>query len=140
MPPTPIAAPSGYATANAMAYADGDGNLAIVSAQQPIPVQRKFAAASPLAGSSGASGSFGPFVPALDRSIILSLSGTWAGTVKVLRSTDGGVTKLPLTVGGSTWAQFTANCCEAVWDESETGATLYLDVALSSGTLTYRLA
>ncbi len=140
MPPTPIAVPSGYATANAMAYADGDGNVAIVSGQQPLPVQSKFVAAAPLAGSTGVTGVFGPFVPALDRSVMLTLSGTWAGTVKVVRSTDGGATRLPLTVAGSAWAQFTGNACEAVWDESESAATLYLDVALTSGTLVYRLA
>lgn len=140
MPPTPIASPAGYATANAMAYADGDGNVAIVSSQQPLPVQTKFVAATPLTGSTTATGVFGPFVPTLDRSVMLALSGTWSGTVKVLRSTDGGATRVPLTVAGSVWAQFTGNCCEAVWDESEAGATLYLDVSLTSGSLAYRLA
>ncbi|WP_408586269.1 hypothetical protein [Novosphingobium sp.] len=140
MPPTPIASPAGYATANAMAYADGDGNVAIVSGQQPLPVQKKFATAAPLAGSTSTTGVFGPFAPALDRSVMLTLSGTWAGTVKVVRSIDGGATRLPLTVAGSVWAQFTGNACEPVWDESESAATLYLDVTLTSGTLVYRLA
>ncbi|WP_225010718.1 hypothetical protein [Novosphingobium percolationis] len=140
MPPTPIASPAGYATANAMAYADGDGNVAIVSGQQPLPVQKKFAATAPLAGLTSVTGVFGPFAPALDRSVMLTLSGTWAGTVKVVRSIDGGATRLPLTVAGSVWAQFTGNACEPVWDESESAATLYLDVTLTSGTLVYRLA
>jgi hypothetical protein len=60
--------------------------------------------------------------------------------VRLLRSTDGGATKLPVTVAGDTWAQFTANCCEPVWDESEASARLYLDIALTSGTITYRIA
>jgi hypothetical protein len=71
---------------------------------------------------------------------MLQLSGTWTGTVKLLRSSDGGTTKLPLTLAGAAWGQFTANCCEPVWEESETAATLWLDVALTSGTLAYRLA
>ena len=62
------------------------------------------------------------------------------GTVKVVRSTDGGATKLALAIGGSLWAQFTGNCCEAVWDESDAAARLYLDIALMSGSVSYRLA
>lgn len=72
--------------------------------------------------------------------MVLALSGTWTGTVAINRSTNGGTTKLPLTVGGAAWGQYTANVCEPVWEENETGAALYLDVALTSGTLTYRLA
>lgn len=59
--------------------------------------------------------------------------------MKVLRSTDGGTTKLPLTIGGSAWGQFTGNCCEAIWEESEAAARLYRDIALTSGTVNYRL-
>ena len=71
---------------------------------------------------------------------MLSLSGTWAGTIKLIRSTDGGATKLPLTINGTAWAQFTTNCCEAVWDESDAIARFYLDITLTSGTDAYRLA
>jgi hypothetical protein len=72
--------------------------------------------------------------------VIVSLQGAWAGTVKVVRSTDNGTTKLPLTVAGGAWGEFAGNCCEAVWDESEPAAKLYLDIALASGSVTYRLA
>lgn len=71
---------------------------------------------------------------------MLALSGTWTGTVKLLRSTDGGATKLPLTAAGLAWGVFNANCCEPVWEEAIVGAALYLDATLSSGTLTYRVA
>ena len=47
---------------------------------------------------------------------------------------------LPVTIGGSPWARFSGNCCEPVWEESETVAKLYLDIQLASGSLTYRLA
>ena len=38
------------------------------------------------------------------------------------------------------WARFTANACEAVWAESEAGAGLYLAIAVTAGTLHYRIA
>lgn len=140
MSPSPIAAPAGYATPNAVAYADPDGNAAIVSSLQPLPVQLNKVAVTPLAGSTSASAVLGPYVPALDRPVMLSLSGTWVGLAKITRSTDGGASRLPVTLAGSTWAQFSSNVCEPVWDESEASASLYLEIALTSGTVSYRLA
>ena len=98
------------------------------------------AGSTPLAGSSSASGSFGPFVPELGRPIRLTTAGTWTGSVQLLRSTDGGTTRLPLTAGGQGWGSYTANANEAVTEESESGATYYLGVTLSSGTISYRMA
>lgn len=57
----------------------------------------------------------------------------------MLRSTDGGTTKLPLTAMGSPYGTYTANLCEPVWEESDDAAVLYLDVTLASGSLTYRM-
>ena len=48
--------------------------------------------------------------------------------------------RLPVTAGGAAWARFTANACEAVWAESEAGAGLYLAIAVTAGTLHYRIA
>ncbi len=93
-----------------------------------------------LAGNASASAVVGPFAPVMGRAVILSLAGNWVGTVKLTRSTDGGVTKLPLTIAGGEWANFTGNCCEAVWEESDAMASLYLDITLVSGTVAYRLA
>lgn len=140
MPSTPIQTPSSYISSHAAAFADGEGAAVLVSAASPLPVAFGAPAATPLAGSTAASGIFGPYAPALGRAVMLSLGGTWAGAVKVLRSADGGATKVPLTLGGQPWGQFTGNCCEPVWDESEGAARLYLDVALTSGTCTYRFA
>jgi hypothetical protein len=70
---------------------------------------------------------------------MLTLSGTWAGTVKLLRSVDGGTTRLPVTAAGQPYGTFTGNICEPVWEESEAAALLYLDVILSSGSLSYRM-
>jgi hypothetical protein len=141
MPSIPIQSPASYIPSRATAFADVDGTSLLVSASNPMPVSvGPAAAAPPLAGSTATSGVFGPMLPGASRPVVLALSGTWSGTVTVKRSTDGGVTKLPLTVGGTSWGQFTANVCEPVWEENEAGAALYLDVALTSGTLTYRLA
>ncbi|MEE2917229.1 MAG: hypothetical protein VYB32_09185 [Pseudomonadota bacterium] len=97
------------------------------------------ATSQPLAGAAAASTSAGPFVPQLSRAIWLTLTGVWAGTVRVLRSTDGGATKVPLTLAGQPWATFTANAAEAIAEETVASATYYLDIALTSGAVTYRL-
>ncbi len=139
--PTPIQNPSGYAVTRAVAFADGDGAMVQVSADAPLPVTVGAAAApAALSGTTAASGIQGPYQPAIGRAVMLVLSGTWTGTVKVTRSVDGGATRQPLTVGGNPWGQFSGNCCEAVWEEGEAAARLYLDITLSGGTLSYRLA
>jgi hypothetical protein len=70
---------------------------------------------------------------------MLSLSGTWTGTVKITRSTDGGATRLPLTAMGDSYGSYSANICEPVWEEGESAAQLYLDVTMATGALTYRM-
>lgn len=141
MPSSPIQSPASYVPSRATAFADVDGTALVVSSASPLPVTLAATqGAAALAGSTAASGVLGPYQPVLDRAVVLALSGTWAGTVRVLRSTDSGSTKLPLTVGGAAWAQFTAACCEPVWEESDGAARLYLDVVLTSGTLVYRMA
>ena len=142
--PTPIQNPTGYAIPRAIAYADIDGSMLQVSNAAPLPVAVTAGggstATTPLAGTAATTSLVGPYQPAIGRAIMLLLTGSWTGTVKVLRSVDGGTTKQPLTINGTTWGQFSANCCEAVWDESENAARFYLDIALSSGNVTYRVA
>ena len=140
--PLPVTAPAGFAPLAAIGFTQADATLSPVSDSAPLPVVVRAdagATAPALSGTASSSGTFGPFAPAPGRPVILSLSGTWTGTVRLLRSTDGGANQLPLTVGGLPWASFTANCCEAVWEESAKGAELYLNVALTSGTLSYRV-
>lgn len=139
----PISAPAGYCPPFALAYADDEGNGMIVDAAHPLPVALAAAEgeeSTPLAGATSVTAVLGPFAPAAGRAIWLSLSGTWSGTVAVKRSVDGGATKLPLTAGGQPWATFTTNACEPVAEDEESGATYCLDIAVTSGTLTYRLA
>lgn len=138
--PTPIQSPSGYAATRALAFADSNDNAILASAANPLPVTLGSAPTTALSGTTAAGGIVGPYQPALGRSVVLALAGTWTGTVKILRSTDAGATKLPITLAGEAWGQFSANCCEPVWEESEAAATLWLDIALISGTLAYRLA
>ena len=142
MPSPPIQSPSAYSVSRAVAFADIDGAATLVSATSPLPVTAMASSGSPtpLAGNASTSSVVGPFAPVTGRAVILSLQGTWTGTVTVLRSTDSGTTKLPLTVAGSAWGAFASNCCEAIWEESEAVARLYLDIALASGNVTYRLA
>ena len=140
MPPTTIQAPAGYVSSHAAAFADADGSALLVSAAAPLPVTTRAIAAEPLAGTTVATGLIGPFQPVPGRPVMIALTGTWGGTVRVTRSTDNGATRLPLTVGGSVWGLFTSNCCEAVWEEGESAARLYLDVTLASGSLSYRLS
>lgn len=139
--PIPVAAPATYAPLSAIGFADANSALALVSADRPLPVSTAtIPAPSPLAATTSVSATAGPFAPSSDRPVILALSGTWSGTITVLRSSDGGVTRHPLTAGGHPWGIFTTNCCEPVWQESASDAALYLDIALTSGSLTYRLA
>jgi len=140
LPSPPIETPAGYMVSHVVAYAEPDGTAAMVTTEAPLPVVFGQTATSAVAGTATASGIVGPFVPVVGRAVILALQGSWSGTVQVTRSTDGGLTRLPLTVAGSPWAVYAANCCEAVWDESDLTARLYLEVTLASGSVTYRLA
>lgn len=138
--PTPIQNPAGYAVTRAVAFADIDGSMLPVAAATPLPVTLGTSATTPLAGSASTTSVVGPYQPALGRPVMLVLTGSWTGSIRVMRSVDGGTTRQPLTVAGNAWGQFSANACEAVWEESESAATLYLDITLASGSVTYRMA
>lgn len=140
MPSLPIMTPARFAAASAMGYADPTGALSLVSAATPLPVAPGPAAVpAPLAGTAAASTAVGGFAPARGVPVVLVLRGIWQGSARVLRSTDGGTTLDPLTLGGSDWGLFSGNACEAVWEENDPAATLHLAITLASGTITYRL-
>ncbi|MDE2436140.1 MAG: hypothetical protein KGM49_07770 [Sphingomonadales bacterium] len=102
MPNSQILSPAGFVPSRAVAFANVDGSAMVVSASNPLPVTTlSSASVTPLAGSATASVVLGPFQPIAGRAVILALSGTWTGTAKVTRSTDGGTTRLPLSVAGS---------------------------------------
>lgn len=136
----PISVPAGFAPAYALGYADTNGQLALVSNSAPLPVTTSAPAPTPLVGQTGASDVIGPFSATPGRPIVVELAGDWAGTVRLLRSTDGGVTRLPLRVGGARWGEYSESGCEQAWTETEDGVAFYLDVALSSGAVAYRVS
>ena len=115
-----------------------------VTAANPLPTtiapSQDPANSTPLTGASSQTAILGPFIPQLGRPINLSLSGDWGGTVQLLRSTNDGVNKLPLTVGGMPWGLFYGNANEPVWQETEAGSSFYLSFTRTSGTLNYRIA
>jgi len=137
----PVEAPGGFAPVFALGHDDGTGSFALVSPVKPLPtVTLAPAAPAPLNGMTDVAQLAGPFVPVPTAPIYLTLSGSWTGQARVLRSTDGGATLHPLTLGGASWAAFAANVCEPVWVESEMGAALYLDLAPDAGAITYRVS
>ena len=139
--PIPIEAPGGFAPVLALGRDDGTGHLALVSPSAPLPtVAIAPAGPEPLEGETSAALVAGPFAPTSLAPVYLTLSGEWTGDVQLLRSTDGGATKRPVTLAGAAWGRFAINVCEPVWQESEVGAQLWLELTPSSGTISYRLA
>ena len=106
----------------------------------PVPVNTQAAAPTPLSGTATSSVTAGPFTPVIGRGVMLTLTGTWVGSVQLMRSSNGGASSQPITMGGASWGLYSTNCCEPVWDESEAGAQLYLLITLTSGSISYRIA
>jgi hypothetical protein len=137
----PISPPASYVTPTAVGFADSAGDLALVGDDLPLPVAvRRDASPVALAGTAVQSVAAGPFAPLRDAPVHLELSGEWSGEVALQRSTDGGATRSGVTAGGMPWARFAGNVNEPIWQESELGASLYLDIMLTSGAITYRLS
>jgi len=134
--------PAEYVPLHALAFGALGTPGVVVDAGNPLPVRVAGTAspATPLAGVATGAAILGPFLPALSWPIWVSLSGAWTGQVQLLRSVDGGATKLPLTVAGQPWASYTAPANEIAVEETVAGASYYLSVALTGGTLTYRVA
>ena len=148
MPVIPISYPARYAPGVALNYADDAGAAVQVSQSSPLPVTLAATTGGSsttqpppaLSGTAAVAMTAGPFTPVASKPMVLTLSGSWTGTVKLMRSIDGGASKLTLTLAGSPWASFTANVCEPVWEESEAAAVFYLQLSPASGAISYRLA
>lgn len=138
--PTPISTPAGYATAVAIGFADPDVNLLLVSDATRLPVAIAAPAPAALSGETSTSTLAGPFSATADRVVTVALGGEWQGTVRLLRSIDGGVSLSSLRVAGATWGEYTTSGCEQAWSETEEGVTFFLDIALTSGSLSYRVS
>lgn len=96
-------------------------------------------ATDPVAGTRSTDGQSEPFIAQAGRPVAVSLSGTWAGTVKVLKSRDGGASFNPITAAGGAWAVFTGNCDEEFDEPSSDGIQYRLDIDLTSGNVNFRL-
>lgn len=92
-----------------------------------------------VSASLAATGQSDAFTAQAGRPVRVRLSGTWAGTAKVQRSDDGGSNWFDMTVNGSAWASFTANCNEEVDDPSRPDIQYRINFTRSSGTLVFRL-
>lgn len=142
MSPANVETPAGFAPAVAVAFGAGGAPATMVNASNPLPVTAAVGTASstPLSGTISASGTVGPFAPQLSRPIWLTLSGSWAGSVQILRSTDGGATTLPLTYGdGTAKPALLSNFNAVAAEETVAAATYYLQFTRTSGTLQYRM-
>lgn len=153
-----VQAPSGYAPVSAPCIEQSNGSCVSVKASTPMPTtQAALAAATstaligtvtssavtPSSGSATfASGTAtaGPFTPQLGRDIVLKLwtTNNAAFSCQMLNSTDGGTTKLPLTifdtqVGGP----YTLPVNSAITAETVAGTTEWLTCTVTSGTLNY---
>ncbi|MDT0575723.1 hypothetical protein RM533_05950 [Croceicoccus sp. F390] len=138
--PKPILSPAGYTPEFAMAFANQSGSSQQVSSGAPLPVTFATPAGPPpMSGKATLDKRAGPFLPRPGRAVMLVLSGTWQGTVRLLRSTDGGATTFGLTAAGLPYGEYSTNICEPVWEEAEEGAALYLDMKVTSGSISYRL-
>ena len=138
--PLPVSGSVTVANSSGTPLAVSGGVTISNSSASPVPVNTQAVASTPLTGTASSSATVGPFSPVVGRAVMLALTGSWVGSAEILRSTNGGTTMLPLTMGGATWGLYTSNCCEPVWDESEASAQLYLQLSLTSGSVTYRLA
>ena len=139
--PVPIQTPGGYAPAFALGVDDSNGNLALVAASHPLPVRAQGPdIPAPLTGAATGLFLAGPFTPALQTPVQCTLSGSWTGTVQLMRGNGDNGEPEPVTLAGGTWGRYAANANEPVWEESEAGATLWLHCSITSGTLNYRLA
>lgn len=88
-------APAGYARVTALRFGAQGRAATPIDAYHPLPVRGATvaaAAATPLAGATSATGVEGQFAPELARPIVLTHSGSWMGSVQLLRSVDGGAT------------------------------------------------
>ena len=135
----PIQTPAGYASANAIGYADSAETLILVSETSPLPVAAVPAAPEPLVGQTLVPGIFGPFEAVAGRIVTVTLRGSWQGRVFLRRSMDG-TTLTPLRVAGETWAEYDQPGCEQAWLETEEGASFFLDVQPVSGLIDYRVS
>lgn len=117
----------------------GTGGAAMPSGSSTDPTytQPATSGTTPVTQSFTATGSSALFQAVPGHAIWVKISGTFVGTVIVERCSDGTTaTAAALTVGGSTYASFTAPCQEAVSTEDDTGVAYRVRcTSYTSGTI-----
>jgi hypothetical protein len=137
-PTAEIRNPAPFVTQQVVSFQNGAGHAQAVAAEAPLPVEIRAAAPPDPVTAVLATGSHvvGPFVAVPGPAIWVALTGSFAATVRVARSTDSGATRLSLTMGGQPWAMFTAPCNEPVAEETTGGVQYFLECTVTAGTLT----
>jgi len=137
-----IEAMAGFVPEQGISFGARGGAATPVSRTTPLPAEvlPSPATSTPLAGTSASGGAIGPFAAQLGRPVWLTLAGSWSGAVTLLRSVDGGVTRLPLTYAdGTPKPAFTRALNAAVTEPTVAGVTYWLDFARTAGSLDYRM-
>jgi hypothetical protein len=122
------------------------GNAALATISSPFIA----ATSTPLTAtiSDTNTHALGPFAPQYSRQIWLTLNATAAasGVAQLLRSNDGGTTRIGVTQGGSVAGcyQFSgvtgAIVNEPILTETDATATYFLSITLTAGSVTVRVA
>ena len=122
------------------------GNASLTTLSAPFAA----ATSTPLTAtiSDTAAHTLGPFTPQLARQIWLTLNATAAasGTAQLLRSNDGGTTRIGITQGSSVAASYQFSAVtgaivnEPLVTETDASATYFLTITLTAGNVTVRIA
>ena len=95
---------------------------------------------SPITGAFAATGQSAVFVPLAGRAANVSAWGTFAASLQLKRSFDGGSTLLPITAAGTTLYAWSAPASES-FEEGEAGVAYFLVCTnYTSGTINYRIS
>lgn len=142
--PPVVTAPAGFVPRYALSFGGVGADAVAVDSSNPLPIADARvalpASSSPLIGTATENGVTASFAPQLGRPVWLALSGTWTGTVTLMRSADGGVTRAPVTYAdGSARPAWTGNLQAPVVEESVAGALYYLSITVTSGSVGYRM-
>jgi hypothetical protein len=122
------------------------GNATLTTLSAPFTA----ATSTPLTAaiSDTATHALGPFTPQLSRQIWLTLNATAAasGTAQLLRSNDGGTTRIGITQSGNIAASYQfsgvtgAIVNEPILAETDATAVYFLMITLTAGSITVRIA
>lgn len=128
------------ALALAMLALPGLATAAAIPYIPPISLLYNPSGVAPVAAAKTDASCTGAFTPLAGRAFNVSGWGTFVATWQLVRSFDGGVTKLPITAAGTQLYVWTAPASEEA-EELEYGVSYYVCVtSYTSGTLNIRIS